>query len=35
EEVDTGFTLTSTEFEVASSPAATDVWEVIVAYIDS
>lgn len=35
EEVDTGFTLTATEFEIDSAPAATDVWEVITAYVDS
>jgi len=36
EEVDTGFTLTSTEFTVDDpGPDATDIWEVITAFIDS
>ena len=34
EEVSTGWTLTATEFTVDSAPAATDVWEVITAYLD-
>lgn len=35
EEVDTGFSLVGSDFTVSAEPAATDVWEVIVAYIDS
>lgn len=34
EAVTTGYTLSSTEFEVTSAPAATDVWEVVTVYVD-
>ena len=33
-ETDTGWTLTATKFAVGSAPAATDVWEVVTAYLD-
>ena len=34
EEVSTGWTLTATKFTVDTAPAATDVWEVVTAYLD-
>ena len=35
EEIDTGFTLTSTTFTLSTTPVTTDVYEVITAFIDS
>ena len=32
--VTSGFVLTATEFEVTSSPAATDIWEVVTIFVD-
>jgi len=34
-EVTTGYTISATQFTVSTTPAATDVWEVFTAYLDS